>query len=179
MTEQKNNTKKYVLYSLLGMVALSIIMAWFMAQNLKQDSSKQRFILTKEYKKLKKLDYTYDEKRGQAVYKGLCAKCHRTDGVGTRQTPPLVDAKVLSGDPRKSMNIIIGGLAGGIIRNRKPFDSIMPGFKMIPSQDLAHVLNYVRKTFGKDTGADIPVVEIVKAKVKNIDRSKAYTEEEL
>jgi mono/diheme cytochrome c family protein len=179
LKEEKRN-KFYMSLFLGGMFLISVVVAWVMANNHGLDTTKERFKLTKEYKVVKKEDYKYDEKRGQRVYTQLCARCHIANGSGTMQFPPLAGSEIVQGDPSKALKIMVKGLKGKIERQGKTYNSVMPSFRMIPHKDLAHVLNFIRKSFGnKVTTQDIHHVEVVKAKVDTITIKGPFQEKDL
>lgn len=176
---QEKKNKLYMIIFLGGMFLISVIVAWIMAKNHGKDSTKERFKLTNEYKKVKKENYVYDDSRGKRVYNQLCAKCHRADGTGTLQTPPLAGSQIVLGDPAIALKIIVKGFTGKITRNGKVYNSVMPGFKVIPHMDLAHVINYIRYSFGNDAPENVHHVEVIKAKIDTITIKGALTEDNL
>lgn len=177
--EERRN-KLYMTIFLVGMFLTSLVVAWIMAKNHGKDTTKERFKLTNEYKVIKKESYSYDSARGERVYNQLCAKCHRPDGLGTMQNPPLSGSKIVQGLPSNALKIIVKGFTGKIERNGKTYNSVMPSFRMIPHKDLAHVLNYIRKSFGNEViGEDIHHVEVVKAKVDTITIKGPLQEKDL
>ncbi|MFT6632076.1 MAG: mono/diheme cytochrome c family protein [Bacteriovoracaceae bacterium] len=177
--EEKRN-KLYMTIFLVGMLLTSLVVAWIMAKNHGKDTTKERFKLTNEYKVIKKESYAYDSNRGQRLYNQLCARCHKPDGSGMMQTPPLSGSKIVQDSPSSALKIMVRGLTGKIERNGKSYNSIMPSFRMIPHKDLAHVLNYIRNSFGNEaTGEDIHHVEVVKAKVDTITIKGPLQEKDL
>ena len=175
---------KILIGTLLGTMALTaIIMSYFMVNNMQKDTSKKRYHLTKDYKKFKKQKYNYDSSLGVRSFNQLCARCHGINGVGRSDVPPLAQAKILESHD-KFLKVIIFGLKGKIQRNEITYNNKMPSFKNIGHQDLAHLANYVLKTFSpvlKDSKSieQVTTVDIITHKVEGVDRSELYTEAEL
>ncbi|MDP7321391.1 MAG: cytochrome c [Bacteriovoracaceae bacterium] len=176
--QSENKTSFYVSLFIAFMVVLSLIVAWIMAKNLNQDSSKERFKLTKKYKKLKKEEYSYNSQRGHKLYLDLCAKCHRADGKGSNLYPPLVNSQVVKDNPQLMLKIIVKGLYGPMQREGKKYNSVMPGFKAIASEDLAHVANYIRKNFTQSE-TDIDALKVITTKIDTLTKSGSYQTSDL
>ena len=168
MENKKNNTKLYVSSFLVFMFILSLIVGWLIGTNMSSDTSKERLVLTKEYKKIKDLNYSYNNKKGKLLYTQLCSKCHQSDGQGTMQFPPLKEAKILSNKNNLLLKIIVRGFRGKISRHQKSFNSDMPSFKKIPSVDLTHIVNYIRNNFSTQNLVEIQPVEITNTKVDSL-----------
>lgn len=175
----KNNKNKIAVITSLAIAAVvSLIVAFIMSKNLATDVSKTRFKLTKDYKELKDANFEYDPILGQRVYGQLCAKCHGNNGLGSPSIPKLVNAPLVTGDPQKLIKLSIYGLKGKLIREEINFNGVMPGFKMIPHNDLAQALSFVRKTFGNNSDS-IATIEIVKGKIDFIERNGPFEANEL
>ena len=168
MELNKQETKKYMNIFMGGMILTSLITAWIMAKNLQLDESKERFKLTKDYKRIKKEDYTYKPESGKQLYNTLCSKCHLSSGLGTVQTPPLVGSLIAINRPELFLKIIVKGLNGKIERNGRHYNSVMPQFKAIGHYDLAHIANYIILDLNKKKDAEVHPVEVVKAKVDTL-----------
>lgn len=172
------NTKFWVGLSIGFMIILSFVLAWIMAQNYKKDISKERHSLTAAYKEAKDEGYTYDHEQGKKVYDQLCLRCHRADGSGDYSTPPLTGSPIVNGDNVKLTKVVIQGLQGPIERNGKTYNTLMPPFKAIKNLDMAHVLNYIKNTFGENK-EEITTMKVIEAKIDFIKRDKPWTEAEL
>lgn len=179
MNKKVNKTKLYVVMGFSGMVITSFVIGIIMANNMNKDESIERHNLTSDYKLFKKKDYTYESTRGEVLYKNMCAKCHLSNGRGSLQTPPLAGSKIVNGDFKKTLKIIVKGLDGKIIRNGKPYNSIMPSFVSVSHEELAHISNYIRNSFGNSNSDLINPVEVIKVKVDNLSRKKSFIESEL
>lgn len=175
---KRNKNKIAVISSLAIAAVVSLIVAFIMAQNLATDVSKTRFKLTKDYKELKDNTFEYDPILGQRVYGQLCASCHGSNGLGSSSIPKLVNSPLVIGDAKKLIKLTIYGLKGKLVREENTFNGIMPGFRNIPHDDLAHALSFVRQNFGNNSDL-IPTIEIVKGKIDFIEQKGPFTAEEL
>lgn len=164
----KNNTKLYTGIFVGFMVVLSFVVAWIMAGNFNQDISKLRYKLTQEYKEIKDADYSYNAEIGKKIYVNTCSKCHGINGEGNLQSPPLKSSNLIKTRPDLALKIIVKGLQGQIEREGKNYNSIMPSYKILPHEDIAHVLNYIRINFQNSTSKPIHHVEAVKARIDTL-----------
>jgi mono/diheme cytochrome c family protein len=177
--DHAKKTKRYVAFALVFMFVLSVVVAWTMSQNYKKEGTKERYRLTKLYKDYKKKNYVYSNEKGSELYLKYCLECHRGDGLGViNRYPPLKGSEIVDGNFQIPLHIILHGLQGAIERNGIQYHEKMPGFKKLHPEDLAHILNYIRRKFGSLSG-DVHPVEVIKTQVKTIDRKKAYTEDQL
>lgn len=177
MTKPVNKTKLVVIIAVVSMTLLSLIVAKIMSNNYQKDDTKIRFELTQDYKEYKDLDYTYDQEKGQKLYRDLCAKCHGNQGQGNIQFPSLQNAAVLA-DQEKLLKIVLFGLQGELKRADKTYNSIMPGLRAIGHDDLAHVINFVRQEYDENKEIIHPI-EIVKSKIDNLTQKAPYKTNEL
>ncbi len=81
-------------------------------------------------------------KRGEIIYSKFCARCHKTNGQGSKNYPPLANSDWLTTKPTKSIHAIKYGLKGNIIVNGKSYKKTMPKQKL-EDHEIADVLNYV------------------------------------
>ena len=174
--DEKTN-KKIVGGAIIAMVLLSLVTGLIMAKNFQKDTSKLRQELTREYKKHKDIEYSYDEAKGKLVYDKTCSRCHGVDGVGAMIAPAFVDNTALN-DTSRTLKVLIKGLKGKLERNSKTYNSIMPGYSSFPHADLAHVINYINKNFVKSEQS-VTTLDVIKAKVDLIERKKAFEVKEL
>lgn len=179
MNEKVNKTKLYVVVGFSAMVITSFVVGIIMAKNMNKDESIERHNLTSDYKLFKKKDYAYEPIRGESLYKNMCAKCHLSNGNGSLQTPPLSGSELVNGNFKKTLKVIVKGLSGKIIRNDKSYNSIMPSFDSVSHEDLAHISNYIRNSFGNSNTELINPVEVIKIKVDNLSRKNSFIETEL
>lgn len=179
MNLNEKDTKKYILITLIIMFIGSVALAWYMSSNMHTDVSKERFRLTKIYKKIKDETYAYDKVKGKQVYMNLCMRCHKADGTGSGMYPPLANSKSpIISDPAKLVAVGIHGLQGPIVRSDITYSGAMPGFKRVDTTDLTHVLNFVRKELNQYEDVIIHKT-VIEAKIDTITRATPYSESEL
>jgi mono/diheme cytochrome c family protein len=90
-----------------------------------------------------------DPVRGEQIFKLNCMVCHQADGKGSKQvgTPDYTQP---GGPLSRPDEELLATIAGG--KNQMP-----PFGNVLPSQDIRHVLSYLRKTFGPGAaGANPP-----------------------
>ncbi|MBO6525256.1 MAG: cytochrome c [Balneolaceae bacterium] len=90
-------------------------------------------------------------KRGQVLYNGYCAGCHKADGTGypnhRLKTPPLAHADYLLDTKEKPIEALVFGLDGKIIVNGEEYDRSMPAVDWT-DEEISDVLNYARNSWG-------------------------------
>lgn len=88
-------------------------------------------------------------KRGQILYNGYCAGCHKADGTGypnhRLKTPPLAKADYLLETKEMPIKALILGLNEKIIVNGEEYDRSMPAVDWT-DKEISDVLNYARNT---------------------------------
>lgn len=174
-----NKTKLFVGLSVVGMFLLSLYVAWTMSQNYRKEDTKERYRLTKLYKEWKKKEYNYDVTKGYTLYSNLCLKCHSANGKGvTGRYPSLADSPLVNSDEQAFIKIALHGLQGPITRMGQTYNGKMNGYKKIDPVDIAHLLNYIRNSFGSKNEMIHPV-EIIKTHVATINQKQPYTEAQL
>ena len=174
-----NKTKLFTGIFVAFMVVLSFIVAWIMAGNFNQDISKLRYKLTQEYKEIKDADYSYNAEIGKKIYINTCSKCHGISGEGNLQSPPLKKSNIIKNRPDLALKIIVKGLQGKIERDGKTYNSIMPNYNILPHEDIAHVLNYIRINFQNIQSGPIHHVEAVKARIDTLSIEGTLTPQHL
>ena len=175
-----NKNKLYVGSFVGFMFLVALVVSLNMSFHFQQDVSKKRFELTQKYKDIKDIEYKYDAQRGKRLYQDLCLKCHGQQGRGNSMYPPLYAAEiVLDQNPKRLIKVVTRGLQGQIKREDKVFNGLMPAFGAIPSTDLAHLVNYVRMSFGTPKHQEVNAVNIIKIKIDTVEQTKAWTEETL
>lgn len=174
----KKNSSRFVVVFMAALILVSVGLVWIMIQNYSKDTSKERSALTRAHKEAKEEAFAYSPERGQQVYNQFCLRCHGAQGQGTMSAPPLAGSKIVSGDKSSLVKVAVHGMKGKIERNGKVYDLVMPGFPMITHEDLAHVLNYVRNSFGNEA-EEVTKVEVIEVKVETVGRKGPWTEEEL
>ena len=120
-------------------------------------------------------------KRGNKLFLANCAGCHQSSGLGmTGIAPPLIESPWVAGKgtPARTIRIVLNGLTGPIKVHGKTWNLEMPNVAMLPDQEIADILTYLRRSWGhfKD-----PVTEADVAKVRDETkgREKSWTTKEL
>ncbi len=103
---------------------------------------------------------------GFKVYDQHCLPCHQEDGNGVPgMFPPLVNTKWVNGDKNTLISIVLNGMDEEIEVNGEIFNTSMAPLPYLKDQEVADVLNYVRKKFGSDPSEISPEeVKMVRSK---------------
>lgn len=101
-------------------------------------------------------------KRGKYLYEANCESCHRSDGGGvTGSYPPLAKSDYLMADKGHVISAVKNGLRGEVVVNGVTYDQYMPPVGL-SKEDIMHVGNYVRNSFGNSTADSIVLGDIEK-----------------
>ena len=107
---------------------------------------------------------------GHDLYVASCSSCHQAAGQGmANMAPALKDNPILAGDSTQLIQIVLKGPAAVLPANRPKFgSSTMDSFYYKLSDDqVAAILNYVRREFGKDVKTpDIQVRDVAAVRAK-------------
>jgi mono/diheme cytochrome c family protein len=106
--------------------------------------------------------------RGEKLYIGLCAGCHKPDGSGyteNRMSPPLAKSDYLLKNKANGIQVVLFGLTGKVVVNDIEYNRTMPPIKWT-DQELSDVLNYVRTSWGNEAPF-IAASEVAEAREKN------------
>jgi cytochrome c oxidase subunit 2 len=81
-------------------------------------------------------------KRGETVFNGTCAVCHKVDGAGMPPAfPALAGSKIATGPTIRHIDRVLFGVKG----------TAMQAFgEQLSDEDIAAVITYVRNTWGND-----------------------------
>jgi mono/diheme cytochrome c family protein len=111
---------------------------------------------------VQKSPYRLSMDSGKMIYSSHCLSCHQADGQGVANTSPPLDKKIVSGDKKNLIEILIRGQikkeGGEVYQHGMPPD---PGMK---DQEIADVLTYIRNSFGNKASM-IKVSEVESARV--------------
>ena len=68
------------------------------------------------------------KEKGPELYARYCSACHGLDGKGATggQFPPLAGSKWVEGNPKRSVAIVLHGLAGPVEVKGKSYNLMMP-----------------------------------------------------
>lgn len=108
------------------------------------------------------------KQRGEKLYIGLCAGCHKPDGSGfteNKLSPPLAKSDYLLKNKANGIQVVLFGLKGKVVVNDIEYDRVMPPIKWT-DQELSDVLNYVRNSWGNEAPFIAPS-ELTEAREKN------------
>jgi mono/diheme cytochrome c family protein len=105
--------------------------------------------------------------RGARLYQQICAACHMPDGSGvSTMHPPLVGSTVLSGDPGMLIRVVLHGPAQVLPAGRPKYATVMPPFVgTLSDDDVAEILTYARRAFGKGASAVTPAQVSVERRI--------------
>lgn len=105
---------------------------------------------------------------GAELFAGTCSTCHQANGMGIEGAfPPLAGSDYLMADVDRSIAVVLHGLSGPIQVNGKDFNSVMPPMSQLNDDEVAHILTYVRNSWGNSGDAVSPdQVKHVRATVK-------------
>jgi glucose/arabinose dehydrogenase/mono/diheme cytochrome c family protein len=89
---------------------------------------------------------------GGKLYTMACAPCHMPNGSGVpNMQPPLAGSKVVAGDTDRLVNILLRGPTNVLPADREKYNNVMPVFgPALRDEDIANVLNFIRKNFAPD-----------------------------
>ncbi len=81
-------------------------------------------------------------KRGKTIYTKYCTRCHKSNGQGSKNYPPLANSDWLTTKTTESIQAIKFGLKGAITVNGKNYKRTMPKQKL-EDNEIANVMNYI------------------------------------
>ena len=123
---------------------------------------------------------------GEELYRLGCLACHQPEGQGLPGIyPPLTGNPALGKDKDRLIKIVLHGLSGELEVNGQTYGSgqlavPMPPMGGLEDQQIADVLNYVRKEFGKvDDGDGITAEEVEAIREQHAKKSVPWKVEEL
>lgn len=108
---------------------------------------------------------------GSELYTANCSSCHQASGAGLPNIAPALKGNAyVSGSPAVLIDLLLKGPAEVLPKDRPSFGAnTMDAFLYkLNDEEIAAVLTYVRKTFGKDVKSpdvDVKAVEAARARV--------------
>jgi len=125
--------------------------------------------------------------QGAVIYQTYCAACHQPDGGGggDANIPPLAGSQWLRGPESRLVRIVLHGLRGPVKVRDATYNLEMLGFgQVLTDQQIASVLNHVRKQFGQVSPTEaapamISSQQVARIRAASADRSEYWTVEEL
>ncbi len=117
---------------------------------------------------------------GRRVYTRLCQSCHQQDGSGVVGAfPPLGGSAWVMEQPERPVKIVLQGFQGEIVRDGVTYNSVMPGFGQLLSDDeVASVVTYLRNSFGNEA-SEVSPEDVSGMREATSDRTTAWTEADL
>jgi mono/diheme cytochrome c family protein len=111
---------------------------------------------------VQKSPYRLSMDSGKMIYTRHCLSCHQSDGQGVANISPPLDKKIVSGDRKNLIEILIKG------QIKKEGSGEVYQHGMIPdpemkNQEIADVLTYIRNSFGNKASV-IKVSEVESAR---------------
>ena len=107
------------------------------------------------------------EGSGSKIYFSYCSSCHQMNGEGDgNRFPPLVQSDWVNGDRTRLIEVILKGLEGPITIRGKAYNNSMPSHKFLSDNEIAQVLNYVRKTFNNNNDS-ITAAQVMEVRNKD------------
>ena len=106
-------------------------------------------------------------KAGQALFAGTCSTCHQPNGAGLPGVfPPLAKSDWLAANPKRAIDVVLGGLSGPVKVNGQDYNSVMPPMNQLTDDEVANILTYVMGSWGNGGG------KITKAEVAERRKAK-------
>jgi nitrite reductase (NO-forming) len=106
-------------------------------------------------------------KAGQALFAGTCSTCHQANGAGLPGVfPPLAKSDWLAANPKRAIDVVLGGLTGPVKVNGGDYNSVMPPMSQLTDDEVANILTYVMGSWGNGGG------KITKAEVAERRKAK-------
>ncbi|HEY3121244.1 MAG TPA: PQQ-dependent sugar dehydrogenase, partial [Vicinamibacteria bacterium] len=95
---------------------------------------------------------------GVEAYQRACAVCHMVDGTGVAgMQPPLVGDAVVAGPTATLIQVVLHGPKAVLPANRPRLGANeMPAFDALTDKEIADLLTYVRREFGKKPATITP-----------------------
>jgi nitrite reductase (NO-forming) len=94
---------------------------------------------------------------GRTLYAGTCSTCHQADGKGIAKVfPPLAGSDWVAADKKKAIQVVLNGLTGPVTVSGASYDSVMPPQSHLNDDEIAHILTYVRNSWGNQGDAVKP-----------------------
>lgn len=86
---------------------------------------------------------------GKNIFSNFCLSCHQKDASGVpAMYPPLQNNKVVTGDKKKIIMIVINGLQGEVEVDGEIYNQTMPPQNYLTNAQIAKVLSFLRQNFG-------------------------------
>ncbi len=92
-------------------------------------------------------------KAGQALFAGTCSTCHQASGAGLPGVfPPLAKSDWLAANPKRAIDVVLGGMTGPVKINGQDCNSVMPPMNQLTDDEVTNILTYVMGSWGNPGG---------------------------
>ena len=116
---------------------------------------------------------------GSTLYAAVCAACHQVDGRGLEGlAPPLLDSEWVLGPAERPVRIVLHGVRGPIRVLGKTHTGDMPPLGILPDEQIAAILTYVRRAWGH-TASPVATEDVQRIRAATADHTDAWSPEEL
>lgn len=116
---------------------------------------------------------------GKSMYPVICGACHQPTGIGLEGlAPPLVDSEWAVGSAERLVRIVLKGIRGPINVKGRKWELEMPSLTVLPDEDIANLLTYIRREWGHSASPISPEL-VGKIRQEISKREEAWTEAEL
>lgn len=110
---------------------------------------------------------------------GFVPSCHQVDGRGLEGlAPPLLDSEWVLGPSERPVRIVLHGVRGPIRVLGKTHTGDMPPLGVLPDEQIAAILTYVRRAWGH-TASPVATEEVQRIRAATAGHSDAWSPEEL
>jgi len=97
---------------------------------------------------------------GRVLFAGTCSTCHQPTGQGIPNVfPPLAGSDLLKADPKRAVDVVLGGLTGPVKVNGQDYNSVMPPMTQLNDDEIANILTYVLGSWG-NSGGKVTTAEV-------------------
>jgi len=101
---------------------------------------------------------------GEVLFAGTCSTCHMANGQGVEGVfPPLAGSDFLMANADRSIGVVLNGLSGPVEVNGVKYNSVMPPMSQLNDDEIAHILTYVRNSWG-NAGDAVTAEQVAKVR---------------
>jgi ubiquinol-cytochrome c reductase cytochrome b subunit len=99
---------------------------------------------------------------GAKIFAVNCSSCHGSQGQGVPGAfPPLANNPVVTGDPKKVIGIVLGGLHGQISVGGMSYNGQMPAWKgTLSTKDVGDVITFIRGGLGSNHASAVTEAQV-------------------
>ncbi|NND05534.1 MAG: cytochrome C [Saprospiraceae bacterium] len=110
-------------------------------------------------------DLQKDLPEGERLYLTFCGTCHQKNGEGVAgRFPTLVGTDWVLGEKSRLIDLVLQGVQGPMAVNGELFNGVMPGHAVLPDDQLAIILTFIRQHFGNQA-SPISAAEVAKERM--------------